>query len=314
MSIPIPAVNEVLSCLFSSPRGIPHTELRALAGRHGLDGEQLADAVCRSGYLLQQEGGYWQLEPSHRPHDVSALAQSLAEQDIELCYRPVTGSTNTDALQDDFDLPARVHLVECQFSGRGQKGRRWHARPSASLLFSLSLPWNPDPDHALVPAIITLQAGLLLRSALPEPVQQRIRIKWPNDLVAGRAKLAGILAELRQQGHRGRLVIGVGMNVHVAPKVPARETIAMEALMEAVPDRDALLLSCVSALQTLAVGRVGMGLSWSPEIDALWGRHVTCSDGREGVGAGLAPDGGYRLRAQDGEHVLCAADNILGWR
>jgi BirA family biotin operon repressor/biotin-[acetyl-CoA-carboxylase] ligase len=73
--------------------------------------------------------------------------------------------------------------------------------------------------------------GLLVGVALHGAVtalapHSGVRLKWPNDLMAGTAKLAGILLE--RQGEA--VIVGVGVNVRIAPEVPGRETIALAEL------------------------------------------------------------------------------------
>ena len=116
------------------------------------------------------------------------------------------------AAQDDLDLPLLV-LAERQTAGRGRGANRWWAAPGA-LTFSLIV--APEPE-ALPPARwpqLSLAAGLAICQALETLAPQALlQVKWPNDVYAEGRKIAGILIESPAQS-RGRLVIGVGVNVN----------------------------------------------------------------------------------------------------
>jgi BirA family biotin operon repressor/biotin-[acetyl-CoA-carboxylase] ligase len=88
-----------------------------------------------------------------------------------------------------------------QSAGRGRQGRTWSAPRGRALLLSLVL---RDP-----PALLPLAAAL----AVAEVGGPDARIKWPNDVLVGGRKVAGILAEGR--AHEGWAVLGVGLNVAV---------------------------------------------------------------------------------------------------
>ena len=97
-----------------------------------------------------------------------------------------------------------VAVADEQTAGRGRLGRTWVAPPGAALLASVLL------RPALAPGelhLVTLATGLAALDALPA---SGARLKWPNDVVIGDRKLAGVLAET--DGH-GAVVVGMGLNV-----------------------------------------------------------------------------------------------------
>ncbi|HHJ11840.1 MAG TPA: hypothetical protein ENK00_01560 [Chromatiales bacterium] len=158
-------------------------------------------------------------------------------------------------------------------------------------------------------------AGQALREGLPAEARARVAIKWPNDLVVGLRKLAGILAQSRSRGDRARLVLGVGINVRAAPKVAGRDTVSL-ADLGACPIRETLLVALVGALgealrEPLEPQRIRA--AWSREVDALHGRPVRTESGLAGLGQGLAPDGSYRLHTGTGECAVSASDRIVQW-
>ncbi len=121
-----------------------------------------------------------------------------------------TGSTNSDAL-DQARAGARQGLIiatEAQLSGRGRQGRSWVSQPGAALTFSVLL--RPRAVPQAVRGWLPLLAGVATATAV---APGQASLKWPNDVLAGDLKLAGILAE--QSGDA--IVVGIGLNVLGAP-------------------------------------------------------------------------------------------------
>lgn len=101
-----------------------------------------------------------------------------------------------------------------QTAGRGRLDRRWDAPPGANLLASLLFHQVPDE-----PSNLTRRVGLAAVAAAASVAGVPARLKWPNDVVVGGAKLAGILA---QRSAAGSVVVGIGLNVRWAPEGAAR--------------------------------------------------------------------------------------------
>src|SRR5215469_14248248 len=120
-----------------------------------------------------------------------------------------TGSTNADLLAE-----ARagtgdglVLVAEAQTAGRGRLGRRWVSPPRGTLTFSVLL--RPVGVPAGLLGWLPLLAGVATTSALAKTAGVDARLKWPNDVLVGGAKLAGILAERWGES----IVLGIGINV-----------------------------------------------------------------------------------------------------
>jgi BirA family biotin operon repressor/biotin-[acetyl-CoA-carboxylase] ligase len=124
-------------------------------------------------------------------------------------------------------------VAKSQTAGRGRRGRTWKS-PPGNLYMTLVFP-APALDRIGETAFVAaLAAGEAISSALPGDA--RITFKWPNDILLGGKKLAGILieSELDPSGRRW-CAIGIGVNVEHAPKdLPA--TSLMEAGAELTPD------------------------------------------------------------------------------
>jgi len=149
----------------------------------------------------------------------------------------VTGSTNADvAAAARAGAPAGLVVVaEAQVSGRGRLGREWSAPPRSGLTFSVLLrPTFPRAHWGWLP----LLAGLAVASAVRHLGELAVSVKWPNDVLVGERKLAGVLAEVVGDA----VAVGIGLNVSLRADelpVPTATSLAIEGAE--VEDRDPLL-------------------------------------------------------------------------
>jgi BirA family biotin operon repressor/biotin-[acetyl-CoA-carboxylase] ligase len=106
-------------------------------------------------------------------------------------------------------------LADEQTAGRGRLNRAWIAPPGTSLLFSLILRPNLDPQRAQA---LTMLCGLAVRDAIHATSGLHAHLKWPNDILLGERKAGGILIEISTTGTRlGYAVAGIGLNVNLPP-------------------------------------------------------------------------------------------------
>jgi BirA family transcriptional regulator, biotin operon repressor / biotin---[acetyl-CoA-carboxylase] ligase len=119
-----------------------------------------------------------------------------------------TGSTNADLLARG-GPEGQVLVAEEQTAGRGRAGRTWVSRPGASLTFSVLL--RPGSVPPSVRGWLPLLTGVAVAAGVRSASGVEARLKWPNDVLVGDRKLAGILAEQSPDGDA--VVIGVGLNV-----------------------------------------------------------------------------------------------------
>jgi BirA family transcriptional regulator, biotin operon repressor / biotin---[acetyl-CoA-carboxylase] ligase len=134
-------------------------------------------------------------------------------------YAQVVESTNATALRlaeegaPEWTLVAAGH----QTGGRGRLGRRWESVPGGALLFSVVLRPALLPESA---PLLTLLAGAAMVTACHDVLGATAACKWPNDIVVGREKVGGILAEARVTEDRvDHVVLGVGVNLGTAPDI-----------------------------------------------------------------------------------------------
>ena len=175
------------------------------------------------------------------PLSRAALERWLVEaglaEPVDADVQPSLGSTNEELLLRCRLLrPFAVQLLAAdeQTAGRGRQRRPWIARPRTALLFSLAVPL-PELVPAL-PAIMPACGAALADHFIARGVEARL--KWPNDLLLDGRKLGGILCELAVDSDGGAtLVIGVGINVLMAPDDRARIDQPVAALADVLPAR-----------------------------------------------------------------------------
>ena len=136
-----------------------------------------------------------------------------------------------------------VLLADTQSSGRGRAGRIWHSPAGNLYLSALLRPGGPGRDAPLW----SLLAGVALAEAATPIARGQLMLKWPNDLLVDGAKCAGILAEmaLTPNGGIDWIVLGIGVNLALAPKLGPRPT-ATIGQAEAPEDFGSRLLTCLS--------------------------------------------------------------------
>ena len=128
---------------------------------------------------------------------------------------PRVASTNliarrivTECIDNELSLPQAVIIAGEQFAGRGRNERRWSSPPGKGI-YATALVTRPLQELPLVPlAMANFVAGYLRAEFGIEA-----HIKWPNDVLVNRRKIAGILMEARIQDDRVYLLIGIGVNV-----------------------------------------------------------------------------------------------------
>ena len=179
-------------------------------------------------------GGDWRL--SAAAVRAACAGSGRFWRDIDVV--PRTGSTNADMLETARrGAPEGTVLVaEAQTAGRGRLGRSWVTSPGAALTFSVLL--RPAAVPAGRRGWVPLLTGVSVACAVQEVAVVAARLKWPNDVLAGGAKLAGILAE--QAG--GAIVVGIGINVTAtAAQLPSAGATSLALQRASCIDRELLL-------------------------------------------------------------------------
>jgi BirA family transcriptional regulator, biotin operon repressor / biotin---[acetyl-CoA-carboxylase] ligase len=236
-----------------------------------------------------------------------------------IAWREVTESTNDDALAAAKTGAPHGALfgAETQLRGRGRRGSEWLSAPGAGLWFSLLL--RPTLSAEVTPGL-ALCAGLALREVVARRVSATVAVKWPNDVLAARRKLAGVLVESQISGARvASVVVGIGINVEQREFPPALSSIATSlALLDADSRaREELLADILQALAARLELLQAHGMAALAEElrqhDALLGLKVRI-EGREGVASGIDDAGRLLLRLADGtlEPLLSGHVEVIG--
>jgi BirA family biotin operon repressor/biotin-[acetyl-CoA-carboxylase] ligase len=160
--------------------------------------------------------------------------------------------------------------------------------------------------------MLSLAAGLALIEAVDVAVPDLpLLLKWPNDLLLGNDKLAGVLLE--RSGDR--IVAGFGVNLASAPSLPGRRAASLNGAL--TPHGFAPLLAA-SFTRLLALWRnsepASLALAWlmrAHPVDTPLTVHVSAEESVSGRFDGLEPDGALRLRTDDGVEIVRAGDVSL---
>ena len=183
------------------------------------------------------------------------MADSLAPGAVEPLLRGRFGSgvyhyaelaTSTQRMLEEDDPEGAIAVAEEQSEGRGRLGRLWHAPAGTSVLVSVLL--RPEIESALLPEL-SLVAGGAVAEAIAEVTGVEPAIKFPNDVLIGGRKVAGVLAESSE----GRVVLGVGVNVNqTLEQLPAdvqTEPTSLKLELGAPVDRAVLLAAVLGRLE-----------------------------------------------------------------
>jgi BirA family transcriptional regulator, biotin operon repressor / biotin---[acetyl-CoA-carboxylase] ligase len=208
--------------------------------------------------------------------------------------------------------PGLVVVADEQSAGRGRLGRTWVAAPGASLLVSALLEGDAPAEERHLALVAAALAAL---DAVEAHCGFRARLKWPNDLVVGDRKLAGLLAEAATDA----IVVGMGLNVDWDSFPRDLEETATACNREGRPAPRADLLvawlrSFDQRLRALAEGGPATMHSDQVAASATLGRRVRVERARdvlEGEAVALTELGHLVVRTGDGvSHTVIAGDVV----
>ncbi len=210
-----------------------------------------------------------------------------------------------------------VHVASGQTAGRGRRGTTWHSVEGEGLYLSVVI----RADRvALPPEAPSMTGALAVKEALEDLGVRGLELKWPNDLLAGGAKLSGVLVESRgYDPERPCFVLGIGVNVaqrefpaelRAEREVTSIRLLGIEASPEQVlgrllPRLGARLGQCGSDPRALAADYLAAS-GWL-------GRQVRVDDGEgglEGELRGLTLDAGVTVEHPSGERTSIALGHV----
>ncbi len=221
-----------------------------------------------------------------------------------------------------------VIVADQQTAGRGRRGRAWFSPPGIGLYVSVVLaPGRARVDHRRAIALLTLAAGVALSEAIEVATGLRVDIKWPNDLVVSRRKLAGILAEagapIQAAGEKEPDFVVLGYGINVGPMAYPAElrdrATSLETELGRHIDRAPLFVETLARLcrryEDLLDGRFDAILeSWRDRSPASRGARVRWhgpSGPQAGVTAGIDDWGALLVRVEDRVERIVAGE--LTW-
>ena len=202
----------------------------------------------------------------------------------------------------------RVAIADHQTSGRGRGGNRWLSAPGASLCLSIAHTFRERPGNL---AALTLAIGVAAVYALRDAGADDVKLKWPNDIVAGDGKLGGVLAESHNTSEGGAtVVIGIGINLELPPEILAsvdsgwaQSPVDLRVVLERGVSRESLAAGMIAHVVDTLETFEGRGFdafaeSWR-RYDWLRGRAITVEQpggSVRGTASGIDDDGALLVR------------------
>jgi BirA family biotin operon repressor/biotin-[acetyl-CoA-carboxylase] ligase len=254
----------------------------------------------------EQRLTHWEGEPTH-------VWEALWEVPRVEAWGSL-GSTNdrVRALAEEGAGPFTVAIAEEQTAGRGRGGKGWHSPPGLGLWISVLLKPPAWEAVRLSPLLVGLAACRAVERAAPAV---SARLKWPNDVLLGERKLAGVLCEASAGGG---LVAGVGCNVrHVLGDFPAHlrdSAVSLEMAAGRPVRRSELAGALLGEMKTL-LARAPLRLegALASEVarrDALEGSLVQVEGGVRGRARGIDASGRLVVEVAPGSRLAISAGSV----
>lgn len=254
------------------------------------------------------------------PFDVTSYQRlrTSARVGAVVHYRERTDSTMDDAREGADARGASgcgaAYVAGEQSAGRGRQGRSWVSAAASGLYVTYHLcPLRPERAP-----LLGVAGALAVTEALSATSGLSTRLKWPNDVLHGGRKIAGLLAEARH-GERLDVFLGIGINVRATSEMPpevARIATSIERVGAPPPGLEALLSALSAALERWVeqVERdpAEMIAEWRSRLDTL-GRRVrlaTPSGEVEGEAVDVNERGELLLRIDDGTTAAYPAGDV----
>lgn len=286
-----------------SASGLDSAELSRQLGEFAQWGIEL-DVDSDQRYRIR--GGLSLLDAAAVRSSLSPIATQLLKS---LQVHPVIDSTNAELLRQAGQgiSEGTVCTAEQQTAGRGRRGRQW-VSPFGRNIY-LSVLWEFAAGPSALEGL-SLAVGVAVARALSNCGVDNVRLKWPNDVFIGDAKLGGILLEMKSNAEGVcQVVVGVGINVAMPEEASAAidqpwVDIARDGEMA---DRSRLLAALLDELLPMLAQYESKGFArWREEwlaLDAYAGQPVVLISGdqrQEGIAQGVDETGALRLETSAG--------------
>jgi BirA family biotin operon repressor/biotin-[acetyl-CoA-carboxylase] ligase len=243
------------------------------------------------------------------------LATARYGKSLEHLTRTESTSDDARAAIDAAAPNGHCVVADAQSAGRGSRGRSWESPASTDLYVSI-IDRLPVALAELPP--LTLAVGLGVADAVDRLLAARgggpSQVKWPNDVLIGGRKCAGVLIETTANRDRVEaVVIGIGLNVNrrAFSSELADSATSLWLATQDSPELDRNLVLCALLEQVerrvdefVRLGALAITSALNPRL-ALLGRRARCAD-RVGIVRGIDPSGALRLQTAEGEIQLVA--------
>ncbi|EPP7629992.1 MULTISPECIES: bifunctional biotin--[acetyl-CoA-carboxylase] ligase/biotin operon repressor BirA [Providencia] len=251
------------------------------------------------------------------PYQINLLSEEAIKKqidDVNIIVEPVIDSTNQYMLERIAELKSGdTCLAEYQSAGRGRRGRQWISPFGCNLY--LSMYWRLEQGPAAAVGL-SLVVGIVIAEVLNRISQEKVKVKWPNDLYMNDKKLAGILVELTgKTGDAAHIIIGVGINIGMnnnnieISKPITQEWSSLRDEVENI-ERNELSANIIKSLRESLVIFEHEGLKpflerWF-KLDNFLNRHVKLLIGNDvisGIERGVNDQGALLLQKDNGEII-----------
>ena len=286
--------------------------------------EELQDTALRANEiepLLVQDGEDLVLTRSLDLLNARTIYEGIKQRG-RFALKDVTASTNLELMQEKDNLVSGDALVaEIQTEGRSLRGTRWLSSIGSNIMLSMAIKF-PSLQHLLG---FSLAIGVATVTALEFAGVQNVRLKWPNDVVFGDKKLAGILIEsVPSPDGEVFAIVGVGLNIHNSQSISRNIDRPYTTLEEMGYDvrRNDICIGLINEIKYASNNFRRSGLT--PFIDS-WNRHdvllgrivdVAISSHRSVTGrvVGVNSQGELLLESNTGGRTAIRSGHIIAIR
>ncbi len=246
-----------------------------------------------------------------------AFVVSKIQNKADIIYLPETTSTNDVAAKLGKESAPHLTTViaDKQTAGRGRLGRLWYTFPECALAFSIII----RQETTILPLLVSVAIHKALAAFTPTG---SLAIKWPNDIIAGTKKVAGVLIEsyiANPQNTKRFYIVGIGINVNQPsePLPPEINATTLETIASKKLEREAILQEILIELDKnldhcLQKGD-GAVLDYYQAHCMTLGCNVTWLDGEKpivGKAISLTEEGNLLLETDQGL-VTCSTGDII---
>jgi len=215
---------------------------------------------------------------------------------------------------EEIVLPRTMVIAGKQDHGSGRAGRSWESPPGGLYLSWIAA--NIDPE---IIAQLPMIAAAAVHRAISRLGIDTLEIKWPNDLLVGGRKLAGLLVHCRH-GATTWVTVGIGINIDRAPAIRDPSATRATSVADLVSDGD--FLQWAETIIKIVAEELNTGVTKPDDHIARWRKHLHHRSGDEmvvrggdgsqirGLFAGLTDEGHLRLDVDGDVRVISSGDVV----